>query len=426
MENLIEFYAGKSSNLPHGFDNKKDHFEVFEALQNSDNTPIKPERSQQDRDWIDTVKPNSALSQRRVLLRLVLIPTSNRSRVYRFDIKQEIFSLLFRQLDLKQLYRLANTSPMTFDVIPMYDPQGAVSGFSSSLFIETYIWLYLTHHHSSGLTQGICWATPGLLSRLQDALISLQSLARHPHYILLCIALAFNSSDDINIIAVHEYVGSVEKRTGYHGWDVGEYRSAEGPFSELSAKTSGFATALTATKRPDNIIDEILGIFEDTLLVPSTLDVKLLKAFEAHVKTLRMRTAMQHKQADFLLSRVQHQLTALFNLSNREEMKLSIGLAEDSRIVATASQRDSSSMKTLAAVTVLFLPGTAIASLFSMSMFNWSANDSSDVLSGRFWVYWAISVPLTVTTVVSWLAWSHRQSVLDRIKDREAVKRLSF
>lgn len=83
-------------------------------------------------------------------------------------------------------------------------------------------------------------------------------------------------------------------------------------------------------------------------------------------------------------------------------------------------------MKTLAAVTVLFLPGSTIASLFSMSMFNWGAEDSSNILSGRFWVYWAISIPLTVTTIVSWLAWSHRQSVVDRLRENEAVKRLNF
>lgn len=310
MKDLMQFYAEKGSNLPHGFNNGKDQFEVFEALQNGENGAIGLERSQQGCDWIDTVKQTSALSRKEALLRIILIPLTN-PRAYRFDIKEEIFILLFRQLNLKQLYRIAHTSPMSIDVIPTYDTQGAMSGFSCSLFIDTYVGLYFTHHHCSGLTHGICWATPTLLSHLQDALISLQGLARHPHYILLCIALAFNSSDETHLIKAHQYVGSVEKRTSYHGWDVGEYRSAEGSFSELSAKTSGFATALTATKRLDNVIDEILGILEDTSLVSSALDVKLLRAFEAHVKTLRMRTATQHKHVDFLLSRVQHQLTAV-------------------------------------------------------------------------------------------------------------------
>lgn len=103
-------------------------------------------------------------------------------------------------------------------------------------------------------------------------------------------------------------------------------------------------------------------------------------------------------------------------------MKLSLGLAKDSRTVATASRRDSSSMKALATVTVLFLPGTFISSLFSMSMFDWNAG--KQVISDRFWIYWVVTMPLTLLTVISWLMWDHRRTVLARISDREALKGL--
>jgi Mg2+ and Co2+ transporter CorA len=52
---------------------------------------------------------------------------------------------------------------------------------------------------------------------------------------------------------------------------------------------------------------------------------------------------------------------------------LNIALARDSRTLAAASKRDSSSMKTLAAMTALFLPGTFVASFFAMPVFNWAA-----------------------------------------------------
>lgn len=103
-------------------------------------------------------------------------------------------------------------------------------------------------------------------------------------------------------------------------------------------------------------------------------------------------------------------------------MKLSLELAKDSRTVATASQRDSSSMKALAAVTILFLPGTSIASLFSMSMFDWRAGEQA--VSDRFWIYWAITIPLTVLTVSFWLIWDHRRTVLAQIRNQEALKGL--
>lgn len=101
-------------------------------------------------------------------------------------------------------------------------------------------------------------------------------------------------------------------------------------------------------------------------------------------------------------------------------MKVSISLAEDSRTLASAAKRDSSSMKTIAAVTVVFLPGTFVASLFAMSMFNWDAADSSPVLSRRFWIYWAVTLPLTAVVVLAWLLWTHRQTLLHRAQDREA------
>jgi hypothetical protein len=36
--------------------------------------------------------------------------------------------------------------------------------------------------------------------------------------------------------------------------------------------------------------------------------------------------------------------------------------------------------------------------LFSMGMFNWSAGANETVISSRFWIYWATSIPLTIVT----------------------------
>lgn len=47
---------------------------------------------------------------------------------------------------------------------------------------------------------------------------------------------------------------------------------------------------------------------------------------------------------------------------------------------------DSIAMKTLALVTAVFLPATFIATLFSMSMFDWQGEHGS-VVSSNFWVF---------------------------------------
>lgn len=81
-------------------------------------------------------------------------------------------------------------------------------------------------------------------------------------------------------------------------------------------------------------------------------------------------------------------------------------------------------MKTLAAVTVAFLPATFVASLFAMPLLSWNASQGSPILNSRFWIYWAVTAPLTITTLVIWLTWTHRQSLLHRAQDRKDRERL--
>lgn len=93
--------------------------------------------------------------------------------------------------------------------------------------------------------------------------------------------------------------------------------------------------------------------------------------------------------------------------------------------MAVSSSRDSSSMKALAVITALFLPGEFIGTLFGMSMFDWlepedvsgddkgSGSDSKGSGNGKavhaftrlFWIYWSLAIPLTLFTLCMWRAW---------------------
>ncbi|KAF2264434.1 hypothetical protein CC78DRAFT_544193 [Lojkania enalia] len=94
-------------------------------------------------------------------------------------------------------------------------------------------------------------------------------------------------------------------------------------------------------------------------------------------------------------------------------------IARNSDSAAEEARRDSASMKTIAIVTLVFLPGTFVAAIFSMSMFQWlpdnedssSSNDAKQsgddfkILSDWFWLYWAVTVPLTLIILVVWYIW---------------------
>lgn len=62
-------------------------------------------------------------------------------------------------------------------------------------------------------------------------------------------------------------------------------------------------------------------------------------------------------------------------------------------------------MKAIAVLTMLFLPGTFVSAIFGMPMFNWDAERESDVVSHRFWIYWAVTVPGTLAVLVVWRLW---------------------
>ncbi len=89
-------------------------------------------------------------------------------------------------------------------------------------------------------------------------------------------------------------------------------------------------------------------------------------------------------------------------LISRKDSKLNIA-------IASSSKKDSIAMMTFTFITALFLPGAYISSLFSTTMFNWqtsaSSSGSDGHLSSYFWVYWAVTLPLTLVTLGGWYVW---------------------
>ena len=58
---------------------------------------------------------------------------------------------------------------------------------------------------------------------------------------------------------------------------------------------------------------------------------------------------------------------------SQREARLNLEIAGEQRRIAHASKRDSTAMKTLSLLGALFLPGTYLASVFSMTFFNFES-----------------------------------------------------
>ncbi|KIW18434.1 hypothetical protein PV08_02722 [Exophiala spinifera] len=118
------------------------------------------------------------------------------------------------------------------------------------------------------------------------------------------------------------------------------------------------------------------------------------------------KTLLQQVETQIALSNMaQQELDAIPSRLNQQhrmiDSKLTIMIAEDTR-------RDSSSMKTIAVLTLIFLPATALASIFGMSMFDWKAQEGKDIVSHRFWIYVIVAVLLTLVVLTVWFLWYAR------------------
>jgi len=72
------------------------------------------------------------------------------------------------------------------------------------------------------------------------------------------------------------------------------------------------------------------------------------------------------------------------------------------------SKQDTDSMKTIAVVTLVFLPATLVSTVFSTGIFNFHASESPDspkTVSKYGWIYLLLCILLTMLTLSSWVCW---------------------
>ncbi|KAK0671005.1 hypothetical protein QBC41DRAFT_63488 [Cercophora samala] len=85
--------------------------------------------------------------------------------------------------------------------------------------------------------------------------------------------------------------------------------------------------------------------------------------------------------------------------------------------IARETRRDSSAMKSIALLTMVFLPGTAIATVMA-PFTRISDEDDKLQLSAHFWVFWAVAGPVTLAVLAIWGIWIQRNEVNKALKNR--------
>ncbi|KAM0343276.1 hypothetical protein ACHAPU_008726 [Fusarium lateritium] len=123
------------------------------------------------------------------------------------------------------------------------------------------------------------------------------------------------------------------------------------------------------------------------------------------------------------LERLKVQREALYNIISQREARLNLEIAGEQRRIAHASKRDSTAMKTLSLMGALFLPGTYLASVFSMTFFDFG-QDADPVISVELWVYFAITVPVTALIVGCWMFIDKRRQEQHKKDDADLEKNI--
>ncbi|KAK2052686.1 hypothetical protein LY76DRAFT_629927 [Colletotrichum caudatum] len=87
--------------------------------------------------------------------------------------------------------------------------------------------------------------------------------------------------------------------------------------------------------------------------------------------------------------------------------------------ISVATREDSSQMRSIAFVTMVFLPVTSIATIFSMNVFDWQAKDGGHLITVHFWLYLAVAGASTALTVGLWVFYTRVRKGLSFRKDEE-------
>ncbi|OIW25352.1 hypothetical protein CONLIGDRAFT_91180 [Coniochaeta ligniaria NRRL 30616] len=173
--------------------------------------------------------------------------------------------------------------------------------------------------------------------------------------------------------------------------------------SKLSKDAAAISNMINFLWMEIHILKQVFEMLVDYSSHPLATQLALWEDVAGVAHCMLQRIDSQERYDLFNTKRVANQMTIIFNLIAREDTAATIRLAE-------ATKRDSSSMKTLAVMTMAFLPATFLASVFAMPSL---AVDKPP----RFGVYLAVTIPTTVAILLGWAAITQRQVIRDLLVD---------
>jgi hypothetical protein len=385
--------------------------------------------------WLDKTLPSDTASNsgmREVCsLRAVWIPYNPKQR--RAEISESTLNHLIDSFHIKEAVK---SSKVSFATIQSQEGHGIKSYAVSSP--PKFGLLWSVAKTQVGPLSVICISEETKVKELRsmlDCSIVQDMLAKKQETVpILLASRLFSQEVEERLVKVKHTIREVEVRTGHHDFSTRIEGPALGDLCNLSAQVSGCATKLANSARKVGVILEWMKFVREwrenreASIGPDLSDGdrrSMLKKMQVDQEPLMSQVADLERQArlqqldlDYMRVRIQTQQSALHHLISVSDATTSNEIARDTRLLALAAQRFTASMHTLAIISVCFLPGTFVSSLFSMPLFDWQNQDQGsskgggkEVWRNRLALYAAVTGPLMFLTYLGWWAWMYLLSL---------------
>jgi Mg2+ and Co2+ transporter CorA len=411
------------------------------------------------KDWLES--PTDTSDVLSYTMRLLICPQHHRSSsAYPFTMDKDAMEYLIKKMNLPTscISLIPQHNARYFRI---YGPksEGMILHMRNPGFS-----LIATYKHTKQLIHGLVLGVPpDDIKKLVDDIETSDLTCWPPALVSVCLLELKSTWIDLSSTKCYEKLQKTEKEIGtFTDYLMNKITRPHDWLQQLDTETlAGDLTIIsTSVARADHLCSvarKMLEIVEDAYQAYLTAIGDLPESSKrssraavpnptllTRIAELRSSFNVLSLEGQFYLRRTEANRQTIYSLIAQKDNNMSLqisqtnlGIAEtnyaDNQImmrIADANTRDSAAMVVISVVTIAFLPGTFVSSLFSTTIFNFQAQSPSPVESKKWHgIYWAVTAPLTLVILASgYLFWRMRRSH-DRKqirKDQEELKHIKL
>ncbi|KAF1976406.1 hypothetical protein BU23DRAFT_47710 [Bimuria novae-zelandiae CBS 107.79] len=255
--------------------------------------------------------------------------------------------------------------------------------------------LAIAHDLTRKATYAVCFGvTPqhaqALLTRLEVSK-DYAFFPLHIAYLLTDIALKdleqFSSNTYSDFITVREAMGT---NLYFLPAQVAQAPDLPEMPRKLTALANAAASNCSSLRGVGGIIDTMEAYLKGSNSVDGQ-DMSVMFVFSDRLTLLRQVVESTLRRNEYLRECVQAQVQMVYALLAQKDNELNHQYGADMRVISI--------------VTLVFLPGTFVATLFSSSFWDFSPSNQGPMVSKWVWLYWVATAVLTIGVISAWMWW---------------------